>query len=99
MIDNNKSGFSAELAEVADEMRIVLAKARDLQSRYFDTGIADEVNALPGGGDNVPDTDFDRATMIGMITTLAEYVDFCDGGAVSQDTYRITINRAAALRE
>ncbi len=80
-------------------MRIVLAKARDLRSRYFDTGIADDVNAVAENTDMVPDTAFDKATMLGTITTLEQFVSFCDGGAVNRDAYRITINKAAALRE
>lgn len=97
-IDNNKAGFSEELAEVADEMRIVLAKARDLRSRYFDTGISEDVNAVENDTDLVPETTFDKATMIGMITTLEQFVKFMDNEAVTQNTYRVTVNKAAALR-
>lgn len=97
MIDNNKGGFSEELAEVADEMRIVLAKARDLRARYFDTGISTDVNAVESDTDMVPGTDFDKATMIGMLTVLEQYIKFMDAEAVTQNTYRVTINKAAAL--
>lgn len=99
MQDNNKAGYAAELAVVADEMAIILAKARDLTARYFDTGIEGDVNKADRDDALVEDMPFNKATTIGMITVMQQYIRFMDGQSVQTDTYRITVNKAAALRE
>lgn len=80
-------------------MLIVLAKSRDLAARYFDTNIHVDVNAVQEDTGIVPDTAFDKATMIGMITTLQQFIRFMDNEAVAQNSYRVTVNKTAALRE
>jgi len=96
-VDNNKAKFAAEAAVLADELNTVLAKTRDLYNRYWDTGISNEVNAL-ASGEMVPDTGFDRELLLSFVTLCENFVAFCDGSAVAQNTYRIPINRVAALR-
>lgn len=97
-VENGKEQYAEEMAQVMNDLRLVLAKARDLSARYFDQDIDDEVNALESEAAILPGTAFDKATIVGTVTVLQQFLNFMDGQAVVQDTYRIYVNRAAALR-
>lgn len=96
-VNNGKAQVSADLAEIGNDLRLVLSKARDARARYFDNGISAEVNALAADDDPVPETAFDKALMINTVTLLEQFINFMDGGAVAETAYRITANQAAAL--
>lgn len=83
---------------MGEDLRLTLAKARDLSARYFDQQIDQEVNALAEPETPLPGTAFDKQTILGAVTLLQQIVTFMDGEVVNRDTYRIITNRIAALR-
>lgn len=92
-VDNNKAGIAQDVAQTCDDLRLVLAKCRDIWDRYNDTGVLADVDALAADGDPVPGTAFDKVTMKDAVYALQQFVAFMDGGA------RVSINKAAALVE
>lgn len=96
-VSKGKPQLSADLAEIGNDLRLVLAKARDAQARYFDNDISTEVNGLAQADTMVPETAFDKTLMLNTITLLEQFINFMDGEAVAQTAYRITANQAAAL--
>ncbi|HMM30002.1 MAG TPA: hypothetical protein PKD46_17100 [Aggregatilineaceae bacterium] len=90
-VDNNKAGIAQDIAQAADDLRIVLAKCRDIWDRYNDTGVLDDVTALPNASDPVPGTDFDKQTMTDAVYALQLFATWMDGGP------RQSLNKAAAL--
>ncbi len=92
-VDNGKARLAEDLASFADEMRLLVAKARDLDQRYNDTGVQAEVTALAGDGTTVPDTAFDKKTFADAMYAAALFVSWMDGGP------RTSFNIAAALKE
>jgi hypothetical protein len=97
-ISNGKALLATDLIEVMADLRTVISKARDIYSRYFDTDLSGEVNALATGGTALGGTPFDKDTIIGGITVLEQLVKFADNQAVTTNSYRITINKIDALR-
>lgn len=91
-VDNNKAGIAQDIAQACDDLRIVLAKCRDIWDRYNDTGVQQEVEALASDTDMVPDTPFDKATITNATYALAQFVSWMDSG------YRTNVNKAAALK-
>lgn len=88
----------SDIIEVMDDMRVILYRATDIVQRYFDCDYASEVNALPAGTDKL-NGKITKNDILGAITALQQYQNFMNNAAVSTNTYRITINKVAALRE
>jgi hypothetical protein len=97
-ISNGKELLAADLIALMSDLRVVLSKARDINSRYFDTDLSGEVNALATGGTALSGTPFDKDTIIGGITVTEQLIKFADNLAVTQNSYRVTINKIDALR-
>lgn len=88
----------SDIITTLDDMRIILAKATDQVTRYFDTDLAGEVNALADGTTILTGTPISKNDMVSAITVLQQFQNFMNNEAVSTNTYRITVNRVSALK-
>ena len=98
MVDNGKAQIAQEVAEVCDELVVLLAKVQHIVNRAMDTGVVDEVNALPNDTDPVPETAFDKATFSNAVYGLQQFMQYMGNEPVAQGPYRQTLNKAAVLK-
>lgn len=89
----------SDAIDICDTLRILYARTQDIYNRYWDTGLSDEVNALPNGTDKLAGTPIDKQTMLDALTVIGEFNNLMGGQAVFTNTYRILVNRVSALKE
>lgn len=96
-VDNGKTQLAADMAEICDDFRVLYYRAKDAWQRYFDNGVSEEVNALATDDTPLDGTPFDKVTMMNTVTFFLEFANMMEGSVVTQGTYRISVNNAAAL--
>lgn len=92
-VSNGKAIITQEMASVANDLRLALAKAQDVTARYTDCGVEAEVTALPDDDSPLSGTVFDKQTAADTAYAILSFVQWMNGGPDA------VFNRASVLKE
>lgn len=96
-VNMDLAGFGEELAAIATDLQVLLARAQVTTRTYNTRGISPFVSALATDETAIEGTNFDKLTMQNTYFALEQFVKFMTGQAVVQGNYIDNIDKAAVL--